>query len=267
MSRSAIKQEMYNRSGAFVGTVIFHVLILLIAFLWYIRTPLPPYKNIPPPELEVEADFGNNINGSGHVEQSNMGENDNPEKSNKATASKPEVIPSSQVVTNDAEAPTNIKSPKKPVKTDKVDTSSAPPQPQVSVQLAGVLNKFSHSKGGTPGGDGNANQPGNAGVPDGTNPGESMGSEKFGYKLTGRKLLKRPNVNADCHEEGKVVLRIIVDQSGNVVSATPGEKGSNTTSACLYDKAKDAAKSTKFSSSPDGTPEQQGTMTVIFTVQ
>ncbi len=260
------KRERNNKGIAFIITVIVHAAVLLFLFFYIIITPLPPYKEIPPPELQVEADFGNSINGSGHVEQSNVGENDNPEKSNKVTASKPAVAPSSQVVTNDAEEPSSIKSAKKPTKTDKVDTSTAPPQPQVSVQLAGVLNKFSHSKGGTPGGDGTSGNPGNAGVPDGKTPGESMGNSPFGYKLTGRSLLRRPSINADCHEEGTVVLRIIVDQNGNVVSATPGEKGSNTTNACLYGKATDAAKSTKFSTSPDGTPEQQGTMTVIFTV-
>ena len=262
------KRERNNKGIAFIITLVVHAAVLLFLFFYIIITPLPPYKEIPPPELQVqlEADFGNNVNGSGHVEQNNVGENDNPEKSNKATASKPAVAPSSQVVTNDAEEPSSIKSAKKPIKTDKVDTTTAPPQPQVSVQLAGVLNKFSHSKGGTPGGDGTTNNPGNAGVPDGKTPGESMGTAPFGYKLTGRSLLRRPSINADCHEEGTVVLRIIVDQNGNVVSATPGERGSNTTNACLYAKAKDAAKSTKFSASPDGTPEQQGTMTVIFTV-
>jgi len=35
----------------------------------------------------------------------------------------------------------------------------------------------------------------------------------------------------------------------------------------LYEKAKEAALSTKFSPSPDGTPEQQGKMTIIFSVQ
>src|ERR1700722_18070528 len=175
MTTITAKQERNNKGIAFFITLIVHAAILLFLFYYVIVTPIPPYPVIPTPAVEVEADFGNNVNGSGHVEQSNIGENDNPEKSNKATASKPEVAPSSQVVTNDAEAPTNIKSPKKPTKTDKVDTSSAPPQPQVSVQLAGVLNKFSHSKGGTPGGDGTSNTPGNAGVPDGKNPGESMG--------------------------------------------------------------------------------------------
>lgn len=266
MTTIAEKRERNNKGIAFIITLVIHAALLLFLFYYIIVTPLPPYKEIPPPELQVEADFGNGVNGSGHVEQSNMGNNDNPERSNKATEAPKEVKQqSSQVVTNDAEEPSSIKSAKKPTKVDRVDTTSAA-EPQVSVQLAGVLNKFSHAKGGATGGDGNSNQAGNAGVPDGKNPGESMGNSPFGYKLTGRSLVRRPSINADCHEEGTVVLRIIVDQNGNVVTATPGERGSNTTNACLYGKAVDAAKSTKFSASPDGTPEQQGTMTVIFTI-
>ncbi|MGP8216133.1 MAG: energy transducer TonB [Bacteroidia bacterium] len=267
MSPVTVKQERNNKGIAFVITVLVHLALLLFLFYYVIITPLPPYKLIPVPEIEVEADFGNGVNGTGHVEQSNMGENPNPEKIEKTSSKVSASKQSAQILTNEAEEPSNIKSAKNPTNSTRIDTSSAPQQQQVTPELASVFNKFRHSKGGTPGGDGNSGQAGNAGVPDGTNPGESMGDSQFGYKLNGRRLLKRPNVNADCHEEGTVVLKIVVDQGGNVISATPGEQGSNTTSPCLYEKATEAAKSTKFSPSPDGTPEQQGKMTVKFTVQ
>ncbi len=263
MSTVTVKQERNNKGIALIITIIVHAAILLFLFYYVIVTPLPPYKEIPPPEIVVEADFGNNVNGTGHVEQDKMGDNNNPEKST-STPTKATSHNNAKVLTNDADEPSNLKSAKIDNKNAKIDTTT--PQQQVNPELAGVFNKFKHSKG-TTGGDGNSGNPGNAGTPDGTNPGESMGTGPIGYKLAGRKLLKRPNINADCHEEGTVVLKIIVDQSGSVISATPGEQGSNTTSTCLYGKAKEAAMTTKFSTSPDGTPEQQGKMTVKFTVQ
>lgn len=254
-----------NRATALIATIAVHAALLLFFFWYVIITPLPPYKIIPAPQLEVEADFGNNIEGTGHVERENKGENLSDNKTNnvKQAASKQSASP---VLSNDAEE-ASIKTPKNTTKTNKVDTATAV-KPQVSIALASALNKFRHSKGQAPGGDGNSGNAGNAGTPNGTKPGEGNGTGKgFNFFLRGRKLVLPPHINDNSQDEGRVVVRILVDQSGKVIKAVPGEKGSNTTSAVLYAKAKEAALSTKFNVSPDGTPEQQGTMTFIFVVQ
>jgi outer membrane biosynthesis protein TonB len=64
-----------------------------------------------------------------------------------------------------------------------------------------------------------------------------------------------------------VVVEIIVDEKGNVIKATPGQRGSTTQSSKLYAKARGAAKEVKFSPSPDGTKEQRGTYTFVFTLE
>lgn len=266
MSTQAINDgEGKRNSIALVVTIVFHALILLF-LLWYvIITPIPPFVVKPAPEIEF--DFGNGVNGTGHVEANNIGEN--TDNSKKASTTKPsDNKQSAPELTNDAEN-ASIKTPKKTnTKVDKIDTASTDSKPQVSPQLATVLNKFSHSKGQAPGGDGNSGQAGNAGDPNGTNPGEGNGNGgPLNYFLKGRKILSRPHIQSNSQDEGTVVVTIIVDQSGNVIKATPGAKGSNTTSQVLYEKAKEAALSTKFSASPDGTPEQQGKMTIIFSVQ
>lgn len=85
--------------------------------------------------------------------------------------------------------------------------------------------------------------------------------------LSGRKAIKIPEAIKDFKEEGKVVVEIIVDEMGNVISATPGQRGSTTTSALLYEKAKAVVLQAKFSPSRDGTKEQRGTYTLVFALQ
>ncbi|HTA82616.1 MAG TPA: hypothetical protein VK783_06780 [Bacteroidia bacterium] len=266
MATAEVKEDRKNKSIALIVTLLVHALLLLFLIMYIIITPLPPYKLIPTPEVVVfENDFGNGTEGTGHVENDKMGENLNADKV-KATTSPAAVKQSAPVITNDAED-ANIKTPKNTSKTAvKIDTASAD-KPQVSVPLASALNKFRHAKGQSAGGDGSSGTNGNAGNPDGTLPGESMGNGPIGYFLKGRKIVTRPNIKSNTQDEGQVVVMIIVDQNGNVIKATPGAQGSNTTSPVLYEKAKEAALSTKFSASPDGTPEQQGKMTIIFSVQ
>jgi protein TonB len=257
-------EEKNNKAIAIIGTIIVHALILLFLIYYVIITPLPPYKIIPAPEVEVEADFGNNVNGNGNIEANNMGNNPNPDNKVKSS-SNPVNHQSAPMLTNDAED-ANIKTPHKTNKTAKVDTAEAPQQ-HVSIELANAMNKFSHSKG-NPGGNGTADQNGNAGTPDGTNPGMSNGTGgNIQFFLKNRRIYTKPDISTTSQDQGKVVVLILVDQSGKVISAKPGAKGSTTTSAVLYAKAKEAALATKFNTSPDGTPQQQGTMTFVFVIQ
>lgn len=68
-----------------------------------------------------------------------------------------------------------------------------------------------------------------------------------------------PNVNVG----GTVVVNIIVDPKGNVVSATAGGRGTNTSNIALRAAAEAAAKRTKFNTinSPSN---QSGTITYYF---
>ncbi len=250
---------------AFVTTVVIHALILLLLILYIIVTPIPPYPPAKTPAVEVELDFGNGINGSGAVEENRMGNNPATSGNSPQTASQ-HAPPSSAVVTNNAEDNPAMHSPKNPVKNAaRIDSVSAP-VPHISAELAAVEDKFKRNKG-QPGGNGNADQNGNAGSPNGTHPGTSNGGGNggFDFALNGRSLVSHPlpvNVSQD---EGVVVLRITVDREGNVIQAVPGERGTTTTSPYLYGLAKKAALGTKFTSTGDvSIPQQTGTMTIRF---
>lgn len=95
----------------------------------------------------------------------------------------------------------------------------------------------------------------------------SGGSDSDGnYKLDGRKVLKKPIYDANC-EEGIIVLRISVDQNGNVIEAEPIIKGSTSQAPCLIEPAKRAAMETKFDVDKDAPEVQVGQITYVFKVR
>ena len=82
--------------------------------------------------------------------------------------------------------------------------------------------------------------------------------------LSGRDIVFKPKVVANTQETGKVVVNIWVDRYGKVKRATPGAKGSTTTSSSLYKIAKEAAIKAKFSPNRDAPEEQKGTLVFDF---
>ena len=68
----------------------------------------------------------------------------------------------------------------------------------------------------------------------------------------------------DCNESGIVVVKIGVDQTGRVVSAQPGMKGTTNSAACLTGPAQRAALATRFNSDSDAPSKQVGTIIYNF---
>jgi TonB family protein len=118
-------------------------------------------------------------------------------------------------------------------------------------------------KSGTGGGPGTGTGSG-GGDGDGTGPGKGSG---ISFDLSGRRLLLKPSIDDRSQETGKVVVSITVDKAGNVTEARPGARGSTTTSAYLFAKAKEAALKARFNASPEAADIQKGTMTFVFLVQ
>ena len=68
-----------------------------------------------------------------------------------------------------------------------------------------------------------------------------LGGNGTGYGLNGRSLQSNGAVTQECNEEGTVVVRITVDQQGNVIDAEPEVKGSTNVHPCLLTPAKKTA--------------------------
>ncbi|MBK7681077.1 MAG: TonB family protein [Bacteroidetes bacterium] len=122
--------------------------------------------------------------------------------------------------------------------------------------------------GGTGSGNGGGNGDGTgtgSGGGSGTGSGGGNGDGAgIGFDLTGRNFRSLPKLEDRSQEQGRVVIEIIVDKSGNVLRADGPARGSTITNATLVRKSIDAAKKAKFSPSPQGVEEQKGSITFNF---
>ncbi|MDU8886790.1 hypothetical protein RXV94_11515 [Yeosuana sp. MJ-SS3] len=137
-------------------------------------------------------------------------------------------------------------------------------------KLDALIGGVSKSDVTTTGSEGNDNQIGDKGQLDGDpyapsyfgNPG--TGSRGVGYGLNGRGRATYDKIKQDCNESGLVIVRIVVNQNGNVVEALPGVKGTTNTAQCLLDPAKKIALSHKWRPDPNAPAKQIGFVKVNF---
>ena len=99
---------------------------------------------------------------------------------------------------------------------------------------------------------------------------ESQGNSATGfnmnYNLAGRKVLSTPKEQPDCQEEGRVVVRVQVDNNGNVVAALAGDKGTTNSAPCLKKPAKEAALRTQWNADLAAPSIQEGTIIYTFSL-
>ena len=134
-------------------------------------------------------------------------------------------------------------------------------------ELMGGLNK---SDGTATGSEGDDNKVGDKGRPDGDpyatsyygSPGSGSGTG--GYGLNGRSLVSKGKVQQECNEEGRVVVKIVVDRNGKVVSATPGVQGTTNNHPCLLEPAKKTAFLHKWNLDAKAPSQQVGFVVVNF---
>jgi outer membrane biosynthesis protein TonB len=236
----------------------------------------------PPEEYGLAINFGD----------SNVGNGD-PIVKTKATPAvkkavekveeKQEVIPKEtikqEVITQDTkDAPiiedTKKKQEEKPVvEKKKIEKPKETPKPKPSKATQDALNNLlkGSSDDGTPKGEGDDVDPGLKG----SKKGDPISTKYYGnngsggdknYNLAGRNALSKPIEKPECNEEGIVVVRIEVDNTGKVIRATAGVKGSTNTAKCLLDPAKAAALKTKWNSDPNAPNKQRGTIVYRFSL-
>ena len=123
--------------------------------------------------------------------------------------------------------------------------------------------------GGTGSGQGNTGKPGNQGQPDGDPNSkvlEGMGHGAGTINGFGsRGVRSAPRLQENSQKQGRVVLSVCVDASGNVVSADYKAVGSNSNDSDLIEAAKRNARQYRFAA---GSAEKQcGTITYNFIVR
>ena len=143
-------------------------------------------------------------------------------------------------------------------------------QEEKKKKLDALIGGVKKSEGAETGSEGNDNQSGDKGQLDG-DPyapsyfgGKGSGSGGVGYGLNGRGSASFKRLTQDCNESGMVVVKIIVNQNGNVISAEPGVKGTTNKAQCLLDPAKKIALSHKWPTAPNAPTRQIGFVSVNF---
>lgn len=131
-----------------------------------------------------------------------------------------------------------------------------------------LIGGIGKSDGKTTGSEGDDDRTGDKGQPDGDPYASSYygapGSGTGGYGLSGRSLANKGKVQQECNEEGRVVVRILVDRNGRVIKAEPGVKGTTNNAPCLLEPARKTALLHKWNPDPNAPAQQIGFVVVNF---
>jgi len=253
-----------NKRTGLIGTVIFH-LVLLLLFAFFGMTYLEP----PPEEEGITINFGTSDVGQFDQQTKVPTEENTPPTETVVTETKPQETVEEEILTQDIEeAPAIDKKEKKKEEVKEV-VKEEKEKPQPNKQAMEAIERWKDNKNNkSGGGDGDGKQTGDQGNIDGDPKSKNYHGGGAGngisFTLAGRSMLSAPSIKDNSQEEGKVVVDIIVDKYGKVIRATAGARGSTTASSTLYKKAREAALRTKFNANPDVAEEQKGQMTFIF---
>ncbi len=290
-----IKLDTKHKRKSFVLTTILHIAIIFLLFYLSLNYITPE------DEGGIAVNFGTTATGSGNVQPTESVKAAPNETTPEDASSVPEPQEESpeikdEVMTQELDdAPVIEKKPKEDPKkkveevdkkikkkpTDKKPSKKASeekkeikkPDPKPDKSTLDILNSFSKGTqrdGKEKGGEGDDNTPGDKGSRDGdpnarSYYGTGKGLDGDGnYRLGGRKALNKEKFVQDCNESGIVVVKIEVNQSGKVVRAIPGVKGTTNSASCLMQPAKKAALATRFNSDSKAPVKQVGTIIYQF---
>ncbi|WP_242132841.1 energy transducer TonB [Aestuariivivens marinum] len=263
-------------------TALITVIILLMLFVVGTK-----YMD-PPEEYGVAVNFGNTDFGQGNIqpkapvksEPKNIPEPPQPEVTKSQPS--PSTVTKEEVLTQENEEAIAIKKQKEAEARAKAIAEAKAKaeaeriarekreQEEKKRKLDALIGGVSKSEGTETGSEGNDNKAGDKGQLDG-DPyapsyfgGQGIGSGGVGYGLNGRGRATYKTLKQDCNESGLVIVKIIVNQNGNVISAEPGQKGTTNTAPCLFKPAKEIAMSHKWPSDPKAPTRQIGFVSVNF---
>jgi protein TonB len=246
-----------HSKGIFASSLVFHGLIafFLIQFVKCER-PDPPLGSMVV-EMEIMGDWGNNTEGMGETESENPSTNPNESPNPEESAAAP-----AQNTTPDVNTQNNSS-----VTVPKGNNNDKPVETPKTSKGAGIIKNNSSTTGGGQPSDGDKEGGGNIGTPTGQIEGKGVfgnGKGTGGWSLMGGELKKKPTSDLPS-EEGKVVVDIEVDKDGNVVGASINVAAGNTTSQSLFNLAKKAAFTAKFTARTDGSSaKRKGTLTFNY---
>ena len=252
--------EKQERTLAAIITSLLLCLLILIAFYIQFITPIPPFEASGKDGIEVNFGFDQVGMGNQFSDAPFNPDNSKPDPKNN-TASGTQDEPSLT-----ADDPSNP-----PVKNNPKPNPVKDNTPKPDKSLSDAFSNFSNDNPKNPNSDGTGNQGGNQGDPKGNDSpnydGTGGGGKGYKWDLKGRSMKNAPARIKDFDEEGIIVVEIVVDKMGNVTEAEVNRGKSVNPNYMLCVKARQAALMVKFSPSTDGTLEQKGSITFVFSLQ
>ncbi len=280
-------ETKHEKDSAKITTLIGIIIVLLLFIVGH--TYLDP-----PEEYGVAVNFGTTDFGSGKIQprepiKSTPQEvKEAPEETSKEVTPKEttsENTKSEEVVTQDNEESIAIKKQKakeaaerkakaeaERIERQKREAEERKKREEAKKRKAldDLIGGVSNSEGSATGSEGDDDSPGDKGQIDGNpyansyygDPGSGDGGLGYGLKGRGRATYK--TIKQDCNEEGLVIVKIVVNQEGRVIEATPGVKGTTNNASCLLAPAKRIALSHKWRPDPKAPSKQIGFVKVNF---
>ncbi len=255
-----------KKSFAITSTVF---VLLFLVFIFFGLTYMDP-----PPENGIAVNFGTSDVGAGEVQPTE------PVASQTPTQTEPTPAAPQETLTQEIDDSPVVVTPKKTTKKPEKPTEEKPKKPveqvkQPSKATTNALNNILNSKSqdGKQGGEGEGAAPGDQGKQNGdlyatsyfgNGSGNSGGSGKgTGWGLNGRKLASNSKKVQDCNEQGKVVVKIWVNQQGRVIKAERAQ-GTTNTNPCLVNPALETAKSFRWQPDANAPETQIGFVVIDF---
>ena len=235
----------YKLIGLIVS-IVAHGLLILCLLLMGLRYPDPP-----PPELGVEMDMGEFSDVGTDSEHAAEGGEDLSSESSYANDDNNELTQQSEDV------PLTSKKTPSPTKNKKKPKDNVKPQSEETKIDQNALFTKGRVKKGSGGSTG-------VGEGSGKGSGGEGGGSGISFSLEGRGSTSLPKPTATSTENGTIVVTIMVDQEGNVVSAKAILRGTTLRDTNLWRRCEQAAKKSKFTAKPDAPELQKGTITYKF---
>ena len=219
-----------------------------------------------------ETGMGDDIHG---IEEPSVAENADNSQKNIISETPSETAPSNEatnnaiVTQNTDDAPTVSTSEKSNNSTPATATPSKPAaKPSVDARAIYTGKK----NNGTGAGDGTGNTPGNQGERGGDPLASNYGKGGSGFggtqlTIAGRSFVSPPRISDDGQTSGKIAVEIRVDQTGRVIYARAGVKGTTISDKGLWAKCEAAALSSSLNRLESAPDTQTGTVIFNFKVQ
>ena len=281
------------------GTIIFHLLLILLLWLTVLKTPIPPFPDTGGGGgggLGIEVNLGNSENGMG-VNEANISFPEFKQPAKDIINPEPVNIKSTtdENVLTDETTPENVTTLNTNKENKITKTEVKPEEPKINtaalfkkVNSDGNTNK-SGNQGNT---DGNPNSKnytkgGGSGTGQGIGNGSGIGSGSgsgtgggtgsgtgtgigsgngpgISFSLKDRNAKSLPKPEYSSKEQGTVVVKIWVNNKGEVTRVTAGERGTTTSDRTLWKLAENAAMRSRFTPEPNAPEEQTGSITYKF---